>query len=262
MNRESIFHGMESGLYEADIPVLTALAAGTTGPTLDVGTGAGRIAIALHKLGHPVVGLDMDQALLDGLKEKEPGIPTVCDDATKLADTVPRGAWLSPQVGYIGGAFGCIIAAQNTVQLMDRDGRREFVKGASEHLRSGGVLAMAVDNFTDEFWEPGEIDDDELPEYEATQVGTRVYETKQAAITRRYAPGGDLSGFTLHWLRLDYEPHGHVRSEWRTEDYDFYTALEAAEDGEAAGMSAGPVIEIPADVDDERPQELLTLVND
>ena len=55
MNRMVIWHDVECGAYEADLPLWRELASGRV---LDVGAGTGRVALDLARAGHPVTALD------------------------------------------------------------------------------------------------------------------------------------------------------------------------------------------------------------
>ena len=51
---EVIWHDIECGGYAADLPLWRELAAAEAGPVLDVGAGAGRVALELARHGHAV----------------------------------------------------------------------------------------------------------------------------------------------------------------------------------------------------------------
>jgi SAM-dependent methyltransferase len=70
------------------------------GPTLEIGTGTGRIALPLHDEGIELVGADLSSAMLEQLVSNAGGtapFPLVCADATAL----PFAA------GSFGSAFAC-----------------------------------------------------------------------------------------------------------------------------------------------------------
>ncbi|MEO8688852.1 MAG: class I SAM-dependent methyltransferase, partial [Solirubrobacteraceae bacterium] len=65
-----IWHDIECGGYAADLPLWRELAAAEAGPVLDVGAGAGRVALELARHGHAVTALDRDAALLAELEAR------------------------------------------------------------------------------------------------------------------------------------------------------------------------------------------------
>ena len=67
-----IWHDVECGAYAADLPLWRELAATEAGPVLDVGAGAGRVALELARAGHDVTALDLDPELLAELRRARP----------------------------------------------------------------------------------------------------------------------------------------------------------------------------------------------
>ena len=51
-----IWHDVECGAYAADLPLWRELAAGRSGPVLEIGCGTGRVALDLARDGHAVTG--------------------------------------------------------------------------------------------------------------------------------------------------------------------------------------------------------------
>jgi len=136
--RTVIWHQLECGEYTADMPLWRELAArsrasGSGGPILDVGAGAGRVALELARAGHEVTALDIDAVLLGELRSLagDLGVETVCADAREFA--------------LARRDYALCLAPMQTVQLLGgSDGRIAFMRRAREHLRPGGVLACAI----------------------------------------------------------------------------------------------------------------------
>jgi len=127
---EVIWHDLECGGYAEDLPLWRELAG--AGPVLDVGCGAGRVALDLARQGVAVVGLDQDAELLAALRERAAGLPvqTVRADARDFS---------------LGRTFPVILAPMQTVQLLGGpEGRAAFLRCAREHLEPGGLLAIAL----------------------------------------------------------------------------------------------------------------------
>lgn len=129
-----LWHDLECGSYAADLPLWRQLAANTPGPVLDVGAGTGRVALDLARAGHEVVALDRDEVLLGALRERAArdglDVTTVTGDARAFA---------------LDRDFALVLAPMQTVQLLGGpEGVEGFVHRAADHLRPGGLLAVAL----------------------------------------------------------------------------------------------------------------------
>lgn len=120
------WHEVECHGYDADLPLWLALAEREAGPVLDVGAGTGRVAVSLAAAGHAVTALDHDPVLLAALRERGPGVPTVCADATT----------------FDLDGFGLLLVPMQTLQLLDD--RPAFFACARRALVPGGLLAAAI----------------------------------------------------------------------------------------------------------------------
>jgi SAM-dependent methyltransferase len=133
-----VWHELECGSYRADLPLWRELAAltasgGGSARVLDVGAGTGRVALELARAGHLVTALDLDDELLEALRQRVGGtrIDTVCADA--------RSFELSRC------DFDLCLVPMQTVQLLRGPTERvAFLRRARAHLRRGGMLAMAI----------------------------------------------------------------------------------------------------------------------
>src|SRR5215204_3291056 len=89
MSDAIVWHDVENGGYDADLPLWRELAREAEGPILDLGAGTGRVALDLAEAGYDVTALDSDQALLDELARRaaERGLEVHCipGDARRLA---------------------------------------------------------------------------------------------------------------------------------------------------------------------------------
>ena len=85
MNEAVIWHDVENGGYDVDLPLWRRLAQRAGGPVLDLGAGTGRVALALAEDGHDVTALDSDPDLIEELDQ----VPAkVKPDEIKLAKQV------------------------------------------------------------------------------------------------------------------------------------------------------------------------------
>jgi SAM-dependent methyltransferase len=124
------WHDVETGTYEADLPLWRELAAATPGPILDLGAGTGRVAIDLAARGHEVVALDTDGALLAALVERQPSIKTIQTDARSFE---------------LDTSFGLVLATMQLVQILGgHEGRVAMLERVRRHLRPDGTFAAAL----------------------------------------------------------------------------------------------------------------------
>jgi len=139
MHLDVLWHDLECGAYDLDLPLWRALAVETGGEVLDVGAGTGRVSLDLAAGGVPVVALDADASLLAALERRARGLPIDC----VVADA--RDFALSRR-------FSLILVPMQTLQLLGgRSGRTAFLRCALTHLHPGGLLAAAVADAMDAF---------------------------------------------------------------------------------------------------------------
>jgi SAM-dependent methyltransferase len=164
-----IWHDLECGDYDIDLPLWLELAAATPGaPVLDVGCGTGRVALPLARAGNPVTGVDVDPALLAELARRAGTLPvdTVCTDAREL-DLPSR-------------RFALCIAALQTIQLFGGPTpRARFLSAARRHLRPGGILACAIVSELEPYGVPG---GDAPPPAEHVRRNGRLYVSHAATM--------------------------------------------------------------------------------
>jgi SAM-dependent methyltransferase len=163
---EVIWHDIECGGYDLDLPLWRELADREGSPVLDVGAGTGRVALDLARRGHEIVALDRDPALLDALRERGAGLAvhTVAADARDFA---------------LDRRFALVIVPMQTLQLLGgAGGRARFLECARAHLTGGGLLAVALADALDAFDE----DHDQPPVPDLREVGGVVYASRPVAV--------------------------------------------------------------------------------
>src|SRR5688500_9416966 len=117
-----IWHDVECGAYEADLPLWRELAGEAPGPVLEIGCGTGRVAMHLARCRHDVIASDTDPALAAALEERARA--RGLDIAVSVCDA---------RALDVDGTFGLIAAPMQMLQLLPGAGdRRAVLKGAAE----------------------------------------------------------------------------------------------------------------------------------
>jgi SAM-dependent methyltransferase len=95
---------------------------------LDAGCGTGRVAIELARRGHAVVGVDIDEAMLEAARAKAPHLMWV------------RGDLVDPGPELDGRAFDIVVMAGNVLIFVPPGTEGPVVQNAARWLRPGGLL--------------------------------------------------------------------------------------------------------------------------
>lgn len=95
---------------------------------LDAGCGPGRIGGYLHGVGHEVVGVDLDPALIAAAEQDHPGPTWLVGDLSTMD---------LPALGIDEG-FDVIVCAGNVMTFLDPATRRPVLERFAAHLRDGG----------------------------------------------------------------------------------------------------------------------------
>ena len=117
----------------ADVDWFRSIASGGSGPVLELGCGSGRIAVALARDGHSVVGLDRSKAMLARAAERAAGagvqLELVQNDLCDFA---------------LGRRFTLAIVPFNTFLMVAPADRRACLSRIREHLAPEGLVALDV----------------------------------------------------------------------------------------------------------------------
>jgi SAM-dependent methyltransferase len=92
---------------------------------LDAGCGTGRVGRELARRGRDVVGVDLDETLLQTARRKAPEIPW------HLADLATVN---------LGWTFECVVAAGNVMIFLTHGSEPAVISNIARHLAPGGVL--------------------------------------------------------------------------------------------------------------------------
>lgn len=99
---------------------------------LDAGCGPGRVGGRLARLGHDVVGVDIDPALIDAAEADQPGPVWLTADLATL-DLAEFG---------VEGGFDAIVCAGNVMTFLDPATRRSVLERLAAHLAPDGRVAV------------------------------------------------------------------------------------------------------------------------
>ena len=97
------------------------------GAVLDAGCGTGRVAIELSRRGHPVVGVDVDPAMLEAARAKAPDLPWMQGDLT------------DPGLD-LGRAFDVVVMAGNVLIFVPPGAEGRVIANAARWLAPAGRL--------------------------------------------------------------------------------------------------------------------------
>jgi SAM-dependent methyltransferase len=161
-----LWHDLECGGYDLDLPLWRELADREGSPVLDVGAGTGRVALDLARRGHEVVAVDRDPVLLDALADRGAGlaVSVVAADARAFD---------------LGRRFPLVIVPMQTLQLLGgAEGRARSLARVREHLTPGGLLAVALADALECFDE----EYDQPPRPDLREVGGVVYASRPVRV--------------------------------------------------------------------------------
>ena len=97
---------------------------------LDAGCGPGRVGGQLGRLGHVVVGVDIDPILIDAAEQDQPGPTWVVGDLAEF--DLPDNGITEP--------FDVVICAGNVLTFLDPDTRRAALANMAKHLHPNGRI--------------------------------------------------------------------------------------------------------------------------
>lgn len=132
---EVIWHDVECGGYEADLPLWERLAAENEGPIMELGCGSGRVVTHLAKEpGRLVIGVERDEELVEAVWRLIHGKDNSGD--AEIGDV--RGFELNCE-------FQLVLAPMQLIQLLEgRVDRICCLACVADHLLPGGRAAFAI----------------------------------------------------------------------------------------------------------------------
>jgi len=143
-DRAAPFYDATRGLPVAATAQITALLAAELrdyGPCLEIGVGTGRVALALHRAGVPMTGIDLSRPMMAVLVDKAGGripFPLAQADATALPFRARRfGAAVASHVFHLIPAWET--ALQELTRVVMPGGRVLVDRGGRNHQSTQGA---------------------------------------------------------------------------------------------------------------------------
>lgn len=190
----AIWDEVEHGSYRADLDLWAELSLGRD-PILDLGCGAGRVALHLARLGHDVCALDREPELTRALRERA--------EAEGLS---VRAVAADARSFELEAELGLVVAPMQFVHLFDAAGRAALLDAVRPHLAADGLFAAALleppaDRAAT--WNGAE----EVPLPDVRERGGWVFSSLPLSVT------ADDAGFTVERLRQTVSPSGELTDE-------------------------------------------------
>jgi SAM-dependent methyltransferase len=132
----AIWQEVEFGSYRADLPLWAELAEARGGPVLELGAGAGRVALQLAADGTEAIAVDRDHELVAELERRaeQAGTPLT----VLVADLTAPGGITLPSPPRLA------IAPLHVLQELAGSERRALLSALAELLAPGALLAATV----------------------------------------------------------------------------------------------------------------------
>ena len=129
---------MHRGSLQGDVEWYQRKAVASGGPVLELGAGTGRITIPIAEAGIPITAVDLDEGMLDRLREKAAAL---APDARERISVVHDD--MRSFTAGVGHALA-IIPFRVFLHNLTRDDQLATLRRAYAHLRPGGELALNV----------------------------------------------------------------------------------------------------------------------
>jgi len=136
---------------------------------LDAGCGTGRVAVELARRGLAVVGVDLDPAMLEVAREKEPGMDWVEADLVEVD---------------LGRSFDAVVMAGNVMIFLEPGTEGRALANMARHVATDGLLVAGFSLL------PGRLD---LSSYDrlASSAGLVLTERFSTWDRQPFGPGAD-----------------------------------------------------------------------
>jgi SAM-dependent methyltransferase len=136
MSAPSIWQEVEFGGYGADLPLWVELAEAAGGPVLELGAGAGRVALHLAGHGYEVIALEREPDLAAQLERAA--------DARGVSLSIIAGDLTSPDGLRFPRRPTLVIGPLHVIQVLDGDARPPLLSRLREITAADATVALTV----------------------------------------------------------------------------------------------------------------------
>jgi SAM-dependent methyltransferase len=176
--------------FEEDLEMYRGFAERSGGPILEVGSGTGRVALALAAEGHAIVGLELSEAMRV-VAQRKADRAQLGDRVTFIAGDMRRFT--------IDQHFGLIVAPLNTfLHNLTLDDQLATLACCKKHLRPGGRLVLDCFNP-----DPAHAADDRRLIVQRTVIDRETGQTAVLLLARATDWGHQLQEITYFVDRTD-----------------------------------------------------------
>jgi SAM-dependent methyltransferase len=220
---EAVWHDIECGAYAADLPLWRELAGDVrrrgANPCrlLELGSGTGRVSLALAGEGCEVTALDNDPELVEELRSRarktETPVTAVVGDARSFE---------------LGSRFDLVTAPMQVVQLFRSHERPDVLACISGHLEPDGRAAIALLDPEDDWEATG----DAAPPPDMLEEEGWVYSSQPVAVRRTQ----DGAAIELLRARHTVSPAGELEESSSCIRLELLSPARLERDARAAGL--------------------------
>ncbi len=138
------FYDLDLDGFDDDIGLYLGFAERRGGPVLELGSGTGRVALALAELGHDVTGIDASEAMIGPARA-----------AARRRGLEAQFVLADMRSLDLGRRFGLIICPLSGFRhLLTPNDQAAALAGVRRHLAPGGLLVLDLPSWHDLPWEP------------------------------------------------------------------------------------------------------------
>jgi SAM-dependent methyltransferase len=132
----AIWQDVEFGSYGADLPLWVELAEAASGPVLELGAGAGRVALHVAGHGYEVIAVERDEELATELEREA--------DRRGVALSVVGADLASPAELRLPTRPTLAVGPLHLIQIVDADARAPLLARLRELMVPNGVIALTL----------------------------------------------------------------------------------------------------------------------
>jgi predicted O-methyltransferase YrrM len=136
LEEAAIWQQVEFGSYDADLPLWIELSEAVEGPVLELGSGAGRVALVLAGSGAEVIAVERDHGLAGQLERSAA--------ERDVSVSVVRAELATPMELSLPAAASLAIGPLHLIQELDAGRRLALLRRLAELMAPGATIALTV----------------------------------------------------------------------------------------------------------------------